>query len=168
MATIYPHRVLRVTERDGWVELYITVDSGAIETVIGPKQVPWDYQPSYGSVNGIMYEVANGTKIPNLGQQRMTLKTSEGKTRVITAQVCDVHKCLLSVSKLNYANQIVVLDGDESYIQDKTSGDKIKVDHKDRVYFLKAWVRATEDGVTLALCEEQKAAAASGFPGPAR
>ena len=79
LATIYPHRVLRVTENDGWVELYITVDSGATKIVIGPKQVPWDYQPSFGSANDIMYEVANGTNITNLGQQRMTIRTSDGE-----------------------------------------------------------------------------------------
>ena len=88
-----------------------------------------------------------------------------GNTRVITAQVCDVNKCLFSASKLNDANQIVVLDGTESYIQDKTSGDNIKVEYKYRVYFLKAWVRATEDGVALALSEEQKRTCL-GFPGP--
>ena len=47
------------------------------------------------SKRGVQYEVANGVRIPNLGEKVFTRHTSEGLTRNLTVQVCDVNKGLL-------------------------------------------------------------------------
>ena len=47
-----------------------------------------------------VYEVANGDRIPNLGEKRFVGVSEEGVSRNITAQVCEVNKGLLSVKKV--------------------------------------------------------------------
>ncbi len=64
-------------------------------------------------------------------------------------QVCDVNKCLLSVARLNEANQFVALDGHNSYIQDKETREKVKVDYHNKTYTLRAWVRPNSGDVTF-------------------
>ena len=62
-----------VTEKyDGWEELEMTIDSGATETVIGPRillKVP--ITQTAQSIRGVRYEVANGVHITNGGEQRV-------------------------------------------------------------------------------------------------
>ena len=76
----------------------------------------------------------------------MRMWTVDGRERTIVCQVCDVNKCLLSVARLNEANQIVVLDGVRSFILDKETGERVKVDYQNKSYTLRAWVRPN-DGV---------------------
>ena len=75
-------------------------------------------------------------------------------------QVCDVNKCLLSVARLNEANQLVVLDGPKSFIQDKESGEKVRVDYHNKSYTLRAWVRPNDSAVTF---QPPTSATATGF-----
>ena len=46
------------------------------------------------------YEVANGVQITNLGEREFTGVTAEGSMKSVVAQVCDVNRGLLSVSKI--------------------------------------------------------------------
>ena len=112
--TILPEKLLELhKEKQDWIPLRITVDSGATATVIGTDalpSIPWG--PSPGSVAGVMYEVANGCRIKNRGQQVLNVRTREGRDRRITCQVCDVNKCLLSTAKLNEAEQRIMYNGD--------------------------------------------------------
>ena len=92
---------------------------------------------------GVQYEVANGLRIPNLGEKRFVGETEEGFKRNMTAQVCNVNKALLSVAKVVAAGNRVVFDS-QSYIEDKKSGEKIHLTEKGGMYMLKMWV-ANED-----------------------
>ena len=74
------------------------------------------------SRRGVEYEVANGIKIPNLGEKQFMGHTEGGIARSITAQVCDVNKVLLSASKVVRVGHRVVFDQDGSYIEDKVTG----------------------------------------------
>ena len=65
------------------------------------------------SRRGVEYEVANGIKIPNLGQKQFTGYDEAGVEREVTAQVCDVNKALLSVSKMCRAGNKVVFGAPE-------------------------------------------------------
>ena len=49
---------------------------------------------------GVRNEVASGTLIPNLGEKRFIAAGEDGELRKMTAQICDVNKALLSVSKV--------------------------------------------------------------------
>ena len=93
------------------------------------------------SRRGVEYEVADGTKIPNKGEKTFTGETKESIARRITAQVADVNKALLSVSKITKAGNRVVFDEDGSYIEDKVTGQKMWMEHEGGMYTLKMWVR---------------------------
>ena len=57
--------------------------------------------------------MANGIRIPNLGEKRFVGYTAEGGGREVVAQVCNVNKALLSVRRMVAAGNRVVF-GDES------------------------------------------------------
>ena len=90
---------------------------------------------------GVRYEVANGVRIPDLGEKECQAVTEEGKARHITAQVCEVNKALLSVSKVVAAGNRVVSDGEGSYIEDKASGERMWLKEQGGMYVLKVWVK---------------------------
>ena len=74
---------------------------------------------------GVEYEVANGVRIPNIGEERFKFVSTEGVEREITMQVCEVNKGLLSVSRIAQKKHRVVFDDEGSYIEDKSTGEKL-------------------------------------------
>ena len=54
----------------------------------------------------------------------------------MTAQVGDVNKALLSVSKLIKTDHRVVFDPDGSYIEDRRSGEKMRLVEEGGMYAL--------------------------------
>ena len=118
------------------------VDSGALENVIGEGMIQSvDTVPGSASRLGIEYEVANGTRIPNLGEQRVYAVTDEGVRRMLTLQVCDVKKGLLSVSKIAQKDHGVVFDPDGSYIEDTASKERLWLQQQGGMYTFKLWVK---------------------------
>ena len=81
----------------------VTVDSGACDTVMPLSMCEGiSVVPSAASFKGMSYEVANGQRIPNLGERRMEMLTpGSRKHKSITFQVADVHKPLLSISSVS-------------------------------------------------------------------
>ena len=149
--TILPSSLMKIEcANEGWVEIIMTVDSGATESVMGPHHAPnVPTVDGLASTAGVLYEVANGMKIKNEGEKRMRMWTLDGKERTIVCQVCNVNKCLLSVARLNEAGQTVILDGNNSYIQDKATGERVKVDYKNKTYTIRAWVRPNDGTMTM-------------------
>ena len=66
--------------------------------------------------------------------------TDTGTSHKITAQVTDVHKALLSVSKTVKAGNRVVFDEDGSYIENKKDGTRTPIEWRNGGYALKVWV----------------------------
>ena len=64
--------------------------------------------------------------------------------RNIIAQVCDVNKALLSVKKVVAAGNRVVFDEDGSFIEDKTTGEKMWMKEEAGMYMLKMWVQTNK------------------------
>ena len=125
-----------------WQEIEMAVDSGATETVMGEEMLPEiEIKPGLASKRGVKYEVANGTRIPNLGERKFIAHSEEGAARNITAQVCDVNKALLSVKKVVGAGNRVVFDDSGSYIEDKRSGEKMWLREDNGMYMLKMFVK---------------------------
>ena len=89
---------------------------------------------------GVKYEVANGVRIPNLGEKRFSGSSEEGIERTLTAQVCDVNKALLSVRKVVAAGNKVIFDSDDSFIEDKATGERMWLTEESSMYMLKLWV----------------------------
>ena len=100
-----------------------------------------EIKPGVASKRGVKYEVANGTRIPNLGERKFVAHSEEGAARNITAQVCDVNKALLSVKKVVGAGNRVVFDESGSFIEDKRSGEKMWLREDNGMYMLKMYVK---------------------------
>ena len=116
----------------------MAVDSGASATVVGEHLVK--AVEARHPRPEIKYEVADGTYIENLGEKTFTAYTDVGHEHYLTAQVTDVNKALLSVSKLVDKGCRVVFDGADSYIENKTSGDWSPLEEKNGMYVQKLWV----------------------------
>ena len=139
--TIEPEGVNRVLDKE-WEEIELAVDSGASETVIGEDMLTAvETKEGPASRRGVQYEVANGVRIPNLGEKQFKGFTAEGLPRNLKAQVCEVNKALLSVNRLVQTGNRVVFDDAGSYIQDKTTGEKMWLREQGGMYMLKMWVR---------------------------
>ena len=69
LRTIEPGGFNAVAE-DEWVEVDVAIDSGATETVMSEETLSGviDIKESAACKRGIVYEVADGTQIPNLGK----------------------------------------------------------------------------------------------------
>ena len=139
--TIEPEGVHALGQNE-WEEVEMAVDSGASETVMGPEVLECvETKESPASRRGVEYEVANGIRIPNLGEKQFKGVTGEGLPRNLRVQVCDVNKPLLSVSKIVQGGNRVVFDGNGSYIEDKASGERMWLQEKGGMFMLKMWVR---------------------------
>ena len=79
-------------------------------------------------------------RIPNLGQKKFSGNSKEGIQRILTAQVCDVNKALLSVRKVVAAGNRVVFDDDGSFIEDKRTMEKMWLQEANGMYMLKMWI----------------------------
>ena len=123
LQTIEPEGVNAVTRSDGWEEITMYVDSGATETVMSEDMLASiKVTDGPASRRGVTYEIANGVRIPNLGERRFKGVIEDGSEKQITAQVCSVNQALLSVSKAVRAGNRVVFDQEGSYIEDKSTG----------------------------------------------
>ena len=60
------------------------------------------------------------------------------------AQVCDVNKALLSVKRIVQAGNKVVFDEEESYIEDKITGERMYLEDRGGMCMLKLWVRTSQ------------------------
>ena len=127
---------------DEWEELEMAVDSGATETVVGLEMLKAiKLIEGQAFKRGVKYEVANGVRIPNMGEKTFVGTTDDGTKREITAQVCDVNKPLLSVSKMVAAGNRVVFEQDSSYIENIETGERVWLKERGGMYMIKLWVK---------------------------
>jgi ribosomal protein L34E len=128
--------------QEEWEEVELAVDSGATETVVGESMIKnASTQPGEASKRGAKYEGADGTIIRNQGEKRFHAESTEGVRRRFVAQVTDVNKGLLSVSKLAKAGHKIVFDTEGSYIEDKATGEVMNLTESGGMYMLKIWVQ---------------------------
>ena len=144
LATIEPQGLSPVTATPGWELLELAVDSGASETVIPEGAVAGRaIEPSEASRRGVQYEVANGHRVPNLGQKSFVGYTREGSCRGLTAQVCDVNKPLMSVSRLVKSGHTVSFSSGGSYVTNDATGENIELIENNGMFLMKLWVPTT-------------------------
>jgi len=137
-----------VGNEEEWIEVELTADSGACDTVIPrttAEGIP--IMPSLASLRGMEYEVANGQSIPNLGERRCLVWT-ENATEVkrMVMQVAGVHKGLLSLSRCadmgyegrfwRYAGALIC----------ESIGEIIPLIRKGNLYVLRVWIKAAPFG----------------------
>ena len=131
-----------------WIEIELTADSGACDTVIPrsmAEAIP--IMPSLASLRGMEYEVANGQSIPNLGERRCLVWT-EGATEAkkMNMQVADVHKGLLCLSRsadMGFESRFGRRAG---ALVCETTGEVVPLIRRGNLYVLKVWVKAAPFG----------------------
>ena len=89
--------------------------------------------------------MANGEEIDNEGEKSfiahmLTIEGADSGGKGITAQVCKVHRPLMSVKKICKNGHRVVFDEEGSYVENKWTGKKIKVEEEDGEYVLDVWI----------------------------
>ena len=137
------HKVLGVVGPQEWVEVEVTSDSGACETVM-PKHVCRHIPivDSLGSMRGDEYEAANGATIPNLGERRCDARTAgSNRAKDIIFQVADVHKPFLSTAKAADAGYDTYYGKDGGHMAHRDTGDTIPIYRRGDLYYVKFWLR---------------------------
>ena len=129
-----------------WEKVEVTVDSGASEW-IGPESVAKHLaiEPTAASKAGAWYEAANGTRIFNKGQKRLTGVGTDGTALSVTMQVGDVTRVLGAVSRMTQAGNRVVFDNDGSYVQNKQTGHRTEIELRNGEYKLDMWIPKAAD-----------------------
>ena len=144
--------ILEVGE-GGWEKIDITLDSGAAETV-GPKSAVEGVRVRRDNGReGMNYRAANGTTMPNYGEQRLCWESEEGQRGGINIQITDVTKVLASVGKICEAGNRVVFEPDGGFIERIKDGNRTQFKRKGAVYVLETWVRARNSEDQIAAVE---------------
>jgi hypothetical protein len=135
-------------EAEEWIEIELTADTGACDTVM-PRAMAAHIpiQPSLQSLKSMMYEVADGNEIPNLGERRCLMWTeTAAEARKINLQVADVHKALLSLSRCADMGFESRFGRRAGALIDEESGEVIPLQRKGNLYVLKCWLKAAPFG----------------------
>lgn len=126
-----------------WQEIEITVDSGACDTVMPAGMCTHiSIVSTPESRAGLEYEVANGAGLPNLGQRSLLMMTENSHLmKQIIFQCADVHKALLSVSKVADMGFECIMGKLGGKLVDVVTGDVIPLHRRGNLYVMKAWVK---------------------------
>ena len=126
-----------------WVEIEITIDSGACDTVMPENMCPHiSLLASESSRAGLEYEVANGEGLPNLGEKKCLMMTEDSNMmKRVILQCADVHKALLSVSRVADLGYECVLGKDGGQLRDVVTGDVVPLHRRGNLYVMRAWVK---------------------------
>jgi len=144
-----------------WERIQAIIDSGSTTPVM-PTTLAQLYEPkeSKASRSGVTYRVANGVEIPNLGEKCFPVITKEGSLRGYQSQCADVTTVLQSVNHLNSTGHGVWLDGKESFMIHKGTGEINRIDHDGRNFTQEMWVIPPDELANVAAEYE-----AQGFTG---
>ena len=107
------------------------------------------------------YEVANGAEIHNEGEKTFsgcigTVGGGVSKERAVRAQVCAVHQPLLSVKGMCRSGHRVVFDEDGSFIENKRTLERLKIEEVDGEYVLDMWVKIGQDDASQTFGGQRK------------
>ena len=90
---------------------------------------------------GGRFRAANGSRIPNLGQQVASFATAEGHSCSLRFQIAGVERPLVSVSQLAKSGHTVEFLRDKAIITHKASGRRMNLPRVGGVYVLRVRVR---------------------------
>ena len=125
----------------GWREVDVVLDSGAADSVCPKDMVPhFAIEDSEASRAGVYYTSANGGKIVNIGQTHVPIALDNGAKSVVTFQVADVSRPLMSVGKVCKTRNRVIFGANGGYIMNLATGATTQFEKKDGIYVLVMWV----------------------------
>ena len=137
-----------------WARMKAVMDSGATVTVIPPAVGKlYEVTESEASKRGVQYEVASGDSLPNLGEKFLPLLTKENTVRGMLAQVADITMPLQSARAMHASGHIVVLDGPDSFVFNKLTGEVNCLEDDGTNYFMDMWIVPPED-LDAHLCQD--------------
>ena len=117
------------------------MDSGAADHVM---PIGWLLMllvvKALGSIRRLHHVAADGTLIPNVGQQLIKFMTLDGTWTQLLFQIAAINKPLVSVSKLNEAGYKVIFDDGSSYMIHKKTKKVIKTKKEKGVFVIDAYV----------------------------
>ena len=127
----------------GWERIRVQVDSGAVDTV-APKEVAkaFSLRETAMSKNNIGFVAANGSKIDNYGERKVVGYTDDGEGVSMRMTCADVQKVLGSVHRMNLGGNRVMLDGNDSYLENRKNGRRTPIKYENGQYVLYMWVPA--------------------------
>ena len=116
------------------------LDSGAEESVSPPRFFPGPVVPSKMSQAGGSYRVANGQRVPNIGQQAVHFETDEGQAAGMMFQTAEIERPLISASQLAASGNSVVFNQQGGTIVHEKSGRRTVLHKRGGIYVLRMWV----------------------------
>ena len=129
-----------------WERIRVKLDSSAIDWVFTPDAgKAFGVQPSFFSRHGINYTAANGTEIANYGQKTLKGYSDECCPLTVNVQIADVKSNLAAGMRIIEADNRIILDSTGSYIENKKTGDRIKIRHENGCFVFDMWVPAKSD-----------------------
>ena len=129
------------------------LDSGSGENVCNNRTAPeFPIVPSEGSRRGQKFAGANPWKrIPNEGEQLLSLRTVNNDPAKITYQIADVRRPLTSVGRICDRGNKVIFGRGGGVITNLKTGHSIPVKREGNIYVLEMWI-------------DRRAAPVSAFP----
>ena len=132
-------------QRNGWMKITATVDSGAADSMMQPQLLPHiAIKSSAGSRSKKNYMSAGGERIPNLGEKVVAFVTAERQSKQVVFQIAKVTKPLISVGKIVAAGNSVNLERRNPCIIDGTTGEVTKLREQGGVFVLDMWVKVEQ------------------------
>jgi len=123
----------------------VTVDSGAEDSVWPATHVDWaNVVETEESRKGIGFVTANGGRMDNYGGTKVEF-VKDGKRKSMNFQVTDCKKPLASVSKIVDKGNRVVFDSDGSYIENKETGEIMKLERERGTYVMVVEYETSEE-----------------------
>ena len=136
-----------VEEKDRWVKVRVTMDSGAAGHVMPETMFP--HVKIERKTPPKKFVAANGEQIKVLGAKRIPFKTNEGVQRCITCRSANVVKPFISMQKVVQAGNTVVLDEKNPHIRNTRDGTVIKLDVNNGVYTMDMWICLDETSLVF-------------------
>lgn len=126
------------------------MDSGAVDTV-APENGAQEFvlRETPASRRRIGFVAANGSKIQNYGERKVSGYTDDGVAISMRMTCADVHKVLGSVHRMDQSGNLVVLDGEHSFMKNKVTGQKT-IHYEGGQYILYMWVPCGPKGAEKA------------------
>ena len=146
-----------------WERITSIMDSGATVTVRNPKTgTCYPLVEGPAAKAGVMYEIADGTEIPNLGERVMAVMSKTGRVTAKKSQVANVSKDLTAVRQEMKNQKTVIFDSEGCFTLCKLTGEVTPIDDDGVNFTQDEWVIPPSE-----LPQVLSALSAPGFPGQA-
>ena len=130
----------------GWVNVRGVMDSGASEGVAPPDMCPtYAVVDSPGFCAGQHYVSASKDKLPNLGQQILSVVLEDGQDSNVKSQIAGISRPLSSVSEICDSGNQVIFGRSGGMVLNLSTGKETHFARENGVYILEFWVKPNSE-----------------------